>query len=150
MSPSDTCACTARQCREHIAPRRACPGIGCMTRRRKACTKGLLACRGLVPSVAAILPEAAITYGLFDILKRSYVHYSGKKEAGVVPSLAAGVIAAFTGQVVAYPLETVSRRMQVRSLPMLACSAAARCVFAAARDKQSKTGQRQNRHVRAS
>eukprot|EP00892_Ulva_mutabilis_P002973 jgi/Ulvmu1/12677/UM094_0034.1 len=68
--------------------------------------------RGLAPSVAAILPEAAITYGLFDLLKRSYVAYSGA-EAGVLPSLAAGVLAAFTGQVVAYPLETVSRRMQV-------------------------------------
>lgn len=69
--------------------------------------------RGLVPSVAAILPEAAITYGLFDLLKRSYVNFSGQTEAGVLPSLMAGVFSAFMGQVVAYPLETVSRRMQV-------------------------------------
>jgi Mitochondrial carrier protein len=32
----------------------------------------------------------------------------------VVPSLSAGVLAAFIGQTVAYPLETISRRMQVR------------------------------------
>ena len=70
--------------------------------------------RGLGPSVAAILPEAAITYGLFDILKRSYRRWSGREQTGVVPSLTAGVLAAFIGQVVAYPLETVSRRMQVR------------------------------------
>jgi hypothetical protein len=73
-----------------------------------------LACRGLVPSVVAILPEAAITYGLFDLLKRNITRWSGRTEAGVVPSLAAGAMAAFMGQVVAYPLETVSRRMQVR------------------------------------
>ena len=72
-----------------------------------------VACRGIGPSVAAILPEAAITYGLFDILKRGFARAAGSKEAGVAPSLAAGVLAAFTGQVVAYPLETVSRRMQV-------------------------------------
>lgn len=78
-----------------------------------------LRCRGVLPSVAAILPEAAITYGLFDLLKRAYVTYSGGAEAGVLPSLAAGVAAAFTGQVVAYPLETVSRRMQVQSPPVL-------------------------------
>jgi hypothetical protein len=63
--------------------------------------------------VAAILPEAAITYGLFDLLKRGFAKASGQKEAGVAPSLAAGVLAAFAGQTVAYPLETVSRRMQV-------------------------------------
>lgn len=64
--------------------------------------------------MAAVLPEAAITYGLFDLLKRGFARAAGEKEAGVAPSLAAGVLAAFTGQVVAYPLETVSRRMQVR------------------------------------
>jgi hypothetical protein len=73
-----------------------------------------LACRGLVPSVVAILPEAAITYGLFDLLKRNITRWSGRTEAGVVPSLTAGALAAFMGQVVAYPFETVSRRMQVR------------------------------------
>ena len=78
-------------------------------------------CRGLVPSVAAILPEAAITYGLFDILKRSFTRWSGREEAGVLPSLSAGVLAAFMGQVVAYPLETVSRRMQARSHPPPFC-----------------------------
>jgi solute carrier family 25 (mitochondrial phosphate transporter), member 23/24/25/41 len=77
--------------------------------------QNLRRCRGLVPSVAAILPEAAITYGLFDLLKRGYCRWSGRAETGVVPSLAAGVTAAFIGQVVAYPLETVSRCMQARA-----------------------------------
>jgi ABC-type Fe3+ transport system permease subunit len=70
---------------------------------------------GLVPSVAAIIPEAAITYGMFDILKKSYSQMRGVPEPSVFVSLAFGVSSAFMGQVVAYPLETVSRRMQVRA-----------------------------------
>uniref|UniRef100_A0A7S1SL09 EF-hand domain-containing protein n=1 Tax=Tetraselmis chuii TaxID=63592 RepID=A0A7S1SL09_9CHLO len=69
---------------------------------------------GLVPSVAAIIPEAAITYGMFDILKKSYSQMRGVPEPSVFVSLAFGVSSAFMGQVVAYPLETVSRRMQVQ------------------------------------
>lgn len=68
--------------------------------------------KGVGPSVAAILPEAAIVYGLFDILKKSYTRISGK-EPGVMHSLSFGVFSAFMGQVVAFPLEAVSRRMQV-------------------------------------
>ncbi|GMH36945.1 hypothetical protein BSKO_04818 [Bryopsis sp. KO-2023] len=68
--------------------------------------------KGVGPSVAAILPEAAIVYGLFDILKKSYSRISGK-DPGITQSLTFGVFSAFMGQVVAYPLETVSRRMQV-------------------------------------
>jgi solute carrier family 25 (mitochondrial phosphate transporter), member 23/24/25/41 len=83
-----------------------------------------------VPSVAAILPEAAITYGLFDLLKRMYVRASGRSEAGIVPSLTAGVLAAFIGQVVAYPLETISRRMQVSAASAGSSGAALRAIVA--------------------
>ncbi|EIE21007.1 mitochondrial carrier [Coccomyxa subellipsoidea C-169] len=69
--------------------------------------------RGIGPSVAAIIPEAAITYGLFDTLKRGYARVGGRGEAGVLPSISFGVVSAFVGQLVAFPLETVSRRMQV-------------------------------------
>lgn len=74
---------------------------------------------GLGPSIAAIIPEAAITYGMFDVLKKSYSQMRGVAEPPVVVSLAFGVSSAFMGQLVAYPLETVSRRMQVTrpSLP---------------------------------
>lgn len=68
--------------------------------------------KGVGPSVAAILPEAAIVYGLFDILKKSYARITGT-DPGITQSLTFGVFSAFMGQVVAYPLETVSRRMQV-------------------------------------
>ncbi|GIL71816.1 hypothetical protein Vretimale_646 [Volvox reticuliferus] len=68
--------------------------------------------KGLGPSVAAIFPEAAITYGLHDALKRAYTRVV-HEEPGVVPSLAAGVLSAFMGQLVSFPLETVSRRLQL-------------------------------------
>lgn len=73
--------------------------------------------KGVGPSAMAILPEAAIVYGLFDLLKKSYIHMNqnqkSKQEPGVILSLSFGVFSAFMGQLVAYPLETVSRRMQV-------------------------------------
>jgi len=69
---------------------------------------------GVGPSIAAIVPEAAITYGMFDILKKKYSEVRGVPEPSVVVSLAFGVCSAFMGQVVAYPLETIARRMQVQ------------------------------------
>lgn len=160
---------------------------------------------GLGPSVAAILPEAAITYGMFDILKvtagadpcyaflllalastwlcwgrrykyrrraagckrdrkqkgwecevilgaakcvagtakrgsrmaeqdscarcslecdilsparsqRKWQAATGNPDIGVVPAVSFGVVAALTGQLTAYPLELVSRRMQVQAI----------------------------------
>lgn len=71
--------------------------------------------RGVGPSVLGIIPEAAIVYGLFDLSKRAYSKLTGE-DPGVVTSLSFGVFSAFMGQVVAYPLETVSRRMQVQGL----------------------------------
>lgn len=81
--------------------------------------RGIYMCRGLIPSIAAILPEAAITYGLFDLLKRGAARWAGQESPSVPLSLSCGVLAAFTGQVVAYPLETISRRMQVLLLTTL-------------------------------
>ena len=69
--------------------------------------------KGLRPSVISILPEAAITYGCFDLLKSAYKRFHGQKSIGVMPALVCGVSAAFTGQLVAYPLELVARRSQV-------------------------------------
>ncbi|KAL6751074.1 hypothetical protein V8C86DRAFT_734268 [Haematococcus lacustris] len=73
--------------------------------------------RGLGWSLAGIFPEAALCYGLHDLLKHTYRQTHGGREPGVLPSLAAGVLSAFTGQLVAFPLETVSRRLQVQRGP---------------------------------
>mmetsp|Transcript_41256 Transcript_41256/g.123173 ORF Transcript_41256/g.123173 Transcript_41256/m.123173 type:complete len:383 (-) Transcript_41256:419-1567(-) len=70
--------------------------------------------RGLGWSVAAIIPEAAIVYGLHDMLKSAYARVRGV-EPDTLTKLSFGVFSAFTGQLVAYPLETVSRRLQVQS-----------------------------------
>ena len=56
--------------------------------------------------------------GMFDGLKRSHAKLTGKAEAGVLPSIGFGVVAAFTGQMVAFPLEAVARRMQVLAHPV--------------------------------
>lgn len=69
--------------------------------------------RGLRPSILSIIPEAAITYGCFDVLKSTYKKVMNKEEVGVLPALVCGVTSAFTGQLVAYPLELVARRSQV-------------------------------------
>lgn len=83
--------------------------------------------RGVGPSVAAILPEAAIVYGLFDLSKKAYTRITGQ-EPGLLPSLSFGVWSAFMGQVVAYPLETVSRRMQVQGMKGAAQLSFASCL----------------------
>jgi len=70
---------------------------------------------GLGSSVAAIIPEAAITYGLFDILKRRYQAASGRPDVPVLPAVSFGVVSALCGQLTAFPLEVVSRRLQVRA-----------------------------------
>jgi solute carrier family 25 phosphate transporter 23/24/25/41 len=53
------------------------------------------------------------TCRLHDQLKHMYRQAHGGQEPGVLPSLAAGVVSAFAGQLVAFPLETVARRLQV-------------------------------------
>ncbi|CAI5940674.1 unnamed protein product [Closterium sp. NIES-64] len=47
-------------------------------------------CRGLGASLLSILPEAAITYGCFDLLK-SALHRSTGRTVGVLPALACGI-----------------------------------------------------------
>ncbi|GAX78662.1 hypothetical protein CEUSTIGMA_g6100.t1 [Chlamydomonas eustigma] len=74
--------------------------------------------RGLGWSVAAIIPEASICYGLHDALKRSYKERMGG-DPDVMTSLTFGVLSAFTGQLVACPMETVSRRLQMSGAPGL-------------------------------
>jgi solute carrier family 25 phosphate transporter 23/24/25/41 len=83
--------------------------------------------RGLGPATLGIFPEAAITYGCYDLLKEAYVRVvmnggqsssergsigrSGGGDPGMLPSLCCGILAALTGQAVAFPAEVISRRM---------------------------------------
>ncbi len=54
---------------------------------------------------------------LHDLLKQLYRRTNQGQEPGVVTSLGFGVLSAFTGQLVAFPLETVARRLQVYQGP---------------------------------
>jgi hypothetical protein len=55
--------------------------------------------------------------GMFDWLKTSYAQRTGQEEAGMLPSIACGVLSSFTGQMVAFPLESIARRLQVNPYP---------------------------------
>ena len=44
-------------------------------------------------------------------MKEAYQRLTGVRDVGVLPSLSCGIIAALTGQAVAFPAEVVSRRM---------------------------------------
>lgn len=61
-----------------------------------------------------LFPTLPRTPRLHDQLKHIYrrVHH---RDPEVLPSLAMGVGSAFCGQLVAFPLETISRRLQVRT-----------------------------------
>ncbi|KAF8065873.1 SLC25A24 [Scenedesmus sp. PABB004] len=82
-------------------------------------------------TLAAIAPEAAITYGLHDLIKRGY-RRAHRREPGVPFSLLAGAFASGCGQLVVFPLETVSRRMQLAGVPPPPPPAAAAAAAAAA------------------
>ena len=67
---------------------------------------------GLTPSICAIIPEAALTYGLFDLCQK----YGAKRFANVNPTvraIASGVAASLAGMAASYPLETIARRLQI-------------------------------------
>ena len=57
---------------------------------------------------------AALLAGLFDLLTKRYMKSTRKEKPGVPVAVAAGVIACSLGQTASFPLETISRRMQVR------------------------------------
>lgn len=54
---------------------------------------------------------------MFDTLKLYHARRTGR-DPGVLPALSYGVASAFMGQLAAFPLETVSRRLQMQSGPL--------------------------------
>jgi len=54
--------------------------------------------------------------GLFDLLTKAYMRKSNKETPGVGVAVAAGIVSCCLGQTVSFPLETISRRLQVRNL----------------------------------
>jgi hypothetical protein len=68
---------------------------------------------------------------MFDALKKAYTRMSGGEEPTPLASMAFGVCSAFCGQLVAFPLETVARRMQVSLLPLKPAQHVQVCCFKA-------------------
>ena len=96
--------------------------------RRSEGTRALY--RGIVPSLVGMFPEAAITYGAYDALKDTYRRVTrGNDAPGVVPSLCCGIVAALTGQCVAFPAEVLSRRLAVGGKDTGNALAVARGIF---------------------
>lgn len=51
--------------------------------------------------------------GMYDGLKRLYKKHTKQDDVGLAPSIACGVASSFTGQMLAFPLENIARRLQV-------------------------------------
>lgn len=52
--------------------------------------------------------------GMFDLLNKAYMRCTRKEKPGVGVAVAAGVVSSCLAQSVSFPLETISRRLQVR------------------------------------
>ncbi|KAD3640053.1 hypothetical protein E3N88_29276 [Mikania micrantha] len=97
--------------------------------------------KGLVPSIISMAPSGAVFYGIYDILKSTYLHSpKGRKrlqhmkeagqilnaleqmELGTVRTLIYGAIAGCCAEAATYPFEVVRRQlqMQVRATKMSA------------------------------
>ncbi len=57
------------------------------------------------------------SYGMFDTLKQHHERLTGQ-DPGVLPALGYGAASAFLGQLASFPLETVSRRLQMQCGPL--------------------------------
>lgn len=90
--------------------------------------------KGLLPSILSMAPSGAVFYGVYDILKSSYLRSpEGKKrikhmsqhgkemsaldqlELGPVKTLLYGAIAGACAEATTYPFEVVRRRLQMQS-----------------------------------
>lgn len=75
--------------------------------------------RGLKPALAGIAPEAALTYGCYDLLKDAHERFvrarapPGEEPAtpGWAPRVGCAMVASLVGQTAAFPAEVISRRM---------------------------------------
>eukprot|EP00013_Stygamoeba_regulata_P000304 CAMPEP_0177638088 /NCGR_PEP_ID=MMETSP0447-20121125/5306_1 /TAXON_ID=0 /ORGANISM="Stygamoeba regulata, Strain BSH-02190019" /LENGTH=438 /DNA_ID=CAMNT_0019140035 /DNA_START=24 /DNA_END=1340 /DNA_ORIENTATION=+ len=72
--------------------------------------------RGLVPSLAGIVPYAAVDLGMYSLLKDEY-HQRYGHDPAVPALLACGAVSSSCGQLVAYPLQLVRTRLQAQGLP---------------------------------
>ena len=72
--------------------------------------------KGLWPSIAGIAPYTGLDFAVYEGLKGWVRRWQGDEEESVpkVTLFVCGALAGTTGQVVAYPLDTIRRRLQVQ------------------------------------
>jgi len=66
--------------------------------------------RGLTPALLAIAPEAALTFGTYDIIAEWYKDTFNKEYVEPHVSMCVGAISATTGQLAAFPMELIARK----------------------------------------
>ena len=66
--------------------------------------------RGLTPALLAIAPEAALTFGTYDIIAEWYKDTFNKEYCEPHVSMCVGAISATTGQLAAFPMELIARK----------------------------------------
>ena len=66
--------------------------------------------RGLTPALVAIAPEAALTFGTYDIIAEWYKDTFDKEYCEPHVSMCVGAISATTGQLAAFPMELIARK----------------------------------------
>lgn len=90
--------------------------------------------KGLVPSIASMALSGAVFYGVYDILKSSYLHTPegrkrlkdmkqqgqelnalGRLELGPIRTLLYGAVAGACTEVATYPFEVVRRQLQMQT-----------------------------------
>ncbi|CAN6457091.1 unnamed protein product [Victoria cruziana] len=104
--------------------------VGCVTHMVR--NEGLLSLyKGLTPALLSMGPASAVFYGIYDILKASYLRSSPQSqrekelvEMGPVRTLIYGAIAGACAETVTYPLEVVRRQLQLHSAAKLGLVAA--------------------------
>ena len=79
--------------------------------------EGLLALwRGWLPSVIGVMPYVGLNFSVYESLKDYLIkknEYADERDLSIFTKLTCGAIAGTAGQTVAYPFDTVRRRMQV-------------------------------------
>ena len=75
--------------------------------------------RGLTPALLAIAPEAALTFGTYDIIAEWYKDRFNKEYCEPHVSMFVGAISATTGQLAGFPMELIARKASTNkfSLP---------------------------------
>lgn len=69
--------------------------------------------RGLTPALLAIAPEAALTFGTYDIIAEWYKDTFDKEYCEPHVSMCVGAISATTGQLAAFPMELIARKAAI-------------------------------------